>query len=1053
MTRLNLEEVTQAIVEAAKRSRSHDGLRIRVEPVLSGYLEDIGVTYDPQYECYVGPSGIADVMYGRIITEYKKPHTLDTASSVTRAIDQACDYMEDVAARAHEDPAQYVGIVLDGFQIAFVRQRDGDWFATGPQDVSVATVRRLLEYFRGLSRKPLTPDLLVRDFGPESPVTYLVIAALWDSSAHLSDRGQLFFEEWSRRFSQVAGYEVRQVGDLEKLARDSGVTMGDDVARFLFVLHTYYALLIKLVTAEVLLLSREGPEASFIESVLEKTGPDLRADLLYLEDGAMFRDLEIVNFLEGDFFSWYLDSWDDALETAIRELLHQIAVYEPATAALEPDLVRDLLKQLYQKLVPRSLRHDLGEFYTPDWIANLILDELGYQGSLGERVIDPSCGSGTFVILAIKRAKEWGSVHGIPSADLLDIITENIVGFDLNPLAVIAARANYLFAIVDLLERGQAGPVEIPIFLCDSIFTPEAKEKEYGIVYEYEVKTSHGDITLEIPAFVVEAGHLGTVMTEIEEGVRYENSVEELLENLRAAYPFSNKQMDALAPFMANILDQIADLERKGWNRIWCRIIKNSYATATVGEFDYVVGNPSWVRWSRLPPTYAETVKDFCGRYNLFSSDRWVGGIENDISEVLTYSAADKWLKRGGWIGYVITQTVFKSESAEGFRNFTLPDGTTIGIRVVHDMVQLKPFEGANNRTSIFLGRKSAETEYPVPYIKWTRKRGRRLHQLMTKEEVFEATERTELCAQPVYHPGGPWLTVTREEMPEVKQIIGNSDYRARKGVTSDLNGVYWLAITDVREGGVLMARNLHDVGRHTVRPFRGFLGAELVFPLARGRDIEPFQWNPSEVYIIVPQDGMRGYPESLMRQRYRRAYRYLHRYRNQLLARSSYRRYHARAGAPFYSLWNVGPYSFAPFKVVWREIQKRFYSAVIGSQEDRWLGRKVVIPDHKLYFVPCDSEEEAHYLCAVLNAPIVGLAVQGYAVQTQVGTHVFEYIRIPGYDSSNAKHGELTAHSKQLRDMPSSERSARLADRDFLDNLDDLVIEVIAQGSRSGGE
>ena len=44
----------------------------------------------------------------------------------------------------------------------------------------------------------------------------------------------------------------------------------------------------------------------------------------------------------------------------------------------EPELTRDLLKQLYQYLVPRHLRHDLGEYYTPDWLA--------------QRVLDPACG-------------------------------------------------------------------------------------------------------------------------------------------------------------------------------------------------------------------------------------------------------------------------------------------------------------------------------------------------------------------------------------------------------------------------------------------------------------------------------------------------------------------------------------------------------------------------------------------------------------------------------------------------------------------------------------
>src|SRR5437660_958833 len=50
----------------------------------------------------------------------------------------------------------------------------------------------------------------------------------------------------------------------------------------------------------------------------------------------------------------------------------------------------------------------------------------------------------------------------------------NVIGFDLNPLAVMAARTNYLIAIRDLI--GHSNKVEIPIYLCDSIMTPS----EYG---------------------------------------------------------------------------------------------------------------------------------------------------------------------------------------------------------------------------------------------------------------------------------------------------------------------------------------------------------------------------------------------------------------------------------------------------------------------------------------------------------------------------------------------------------------------------------------------
>ena len=66
----------------------------------------------------------------------------------------------------------------------------------------------------------------------------------------------------------------------------------------------------------------------------------------------------------------------------------------------------DLLKQLYQDLVDPETRHELGEFYTPDWLAELTLEEIGYQP--GQSLMDPSCGAGTFLFLAIRRLAAQG---------------------------------------------------------------------------------------------------------------------------------------------------------------------------------------------------------------------------------------------------------------------------------------------------------------------------------------------------------------------------------------------------------------------------------------------------------------------------------------------------------------------------------------------------------------------------------------------------------------------------------------------------------------------
>jgi type I restriction-modification system DNA methylase subunit len=168
----------------------------------------------------------------------------------------------------------------------------------------------------------------------------------------------------------------------------------------------------------------------------------------------------------------------------MRALLRAFDDFDASTLSVDPGESRDLLKQLYQNLFPKSVRHDLGEYYTPDWLAEHTLDRLGYDGDPDRRLLDPACGSGTFLVMAINRVRNWFDEHryecGYREDVLAQKIVSNIIGFDLNPLAVMAARTNYLLAIGDLFPY--MGSVELPVYLCDSVMTPA----EYGPLFAGE---------------------------------------------------------------------------------------------------------------------------------------------------------------------------------------------------------------------------------------------------------------------------------------------------------------------------------------------------------------------------------------------------------------------------------------------------------------------------------------------------------------------------------------------------------------------------------------
>ena len=387
-------------------------------------------------------------------------------------------------------------------------------------------------------------------------------------------------------------------------------------------------------------------------------------------------------------------------------------------------------------------------------------------------------------------------------------------------------------------------------------------------------------------------------------------------------------------------------------------------ALDATGEARFVVGNPPWVRWSALPPAYAARVKAL----GAVGRDRWVGGIEPDVATVITQHAVRSLLAPGGTLAFVITGTVFANESSEHFRRF---EGAK--VLLVEDYAAVRPFAEATHATLLVL-RKGEPTTYPVPY---------RVHR---RDGVAE------LLAAPV--PGtdaGPWLKGTAQQHATWRRIFGRGTYRARKGVTTDLNGAFFVR-AEGNGGETVRITNDPALGRKDLPQVTAEVEAEHVFPLLRGRDL---QTGPS-LHVLVPQRGMHGDPGLATTAPL--TYAYLERFRPSLERRSSLRRY--QPGKPYWSLWNVGPYTFSPHKVVWREMSGRFEAAYVGPE--------VVVCDHKLYFVPCDSENEGRYLANVLNAPTVTEAVSAYASQLSLGASVVEYLAIPRYDAANARHREI---------------------------------------------
>jgi len=1039
---INLDDVASQIRRAASDSISEEDLRIRVESIFKGsVLEPLGIPwgryeYSPKkYSTLI--SGVRiDALHAHVVVEYEKPQSFEQKRNYEHAIQQVKDGIVRHAQGVTDRLPRYFGVALDGFKVGFVRyrQRLKDFeVSREPLDINRNTVARLVEAVVGLKRKALDAEDLLIDFGPNSEISKKVIKVFYDKlNGRVTGRTAILFSDWKRVFSQVCAYAPEKLKGLEE---QYGFQKGRaDVERLLFSLHSYFALLMKLLAAEVgsLYWPIMGSYLKALEDAYYEGSDRLKDQLREMEEGGLFAKLGISNFLEGDYFAWYLDEWDTTLADSIASVVKKLSDYDPSTAELEPDKIKDLFKRLYQNLVPRKIRHDLGEYYTPDWLAELVLNEVGYTidnfnklregkndalAPLELRILDPACGSGTFLVLAIKRLREYIDEHWIDKGSALRRISRNVVGFDLNPLAVMASRANYLISIGDMLREKGAEQVEIPIYLADSILI-ERKTTVLG-TSTYSLRTMAGEF--RIPIGVVDRGVLAKALGVMEECVKLNYTANEFIGRLQRDVKVKEDEELSLKELHASILK----LEREGKNRIWLRVLKNSFAPFLVGKFDLITGNPPWVNWHTLPDDYRHITSALWGKFGLVSHTG-AGQFKKDLAMLFTVVSFNRFLVESGKLAFLVPFTVFKTLAGAGFRKYLAHKASVL---VVHELVSLNPFEGAVNRPSLLVLEKGKKTIFPVKCLSWDSMTGRTVDFGASLSDILTITKRTAGLLEPIKgkkKPGSSWSFAPGGALAAIRKMSGKSYYRAYMGSnTRGANGVFWvLPIQDL--GDDLLVENLASIGKMKYRSVTMSVEKRLLYPLLRGRDIQRWVARKSNYMILVPNNHNRQtITERFLKMDYPKAYAYFMAFRDELSSRKLY-------GKPlphtmeFYTLFQISSGIFAPYKVTWKYIAgkitgKAQFSATVASEHtDQLLGLAPFVPDTNVPYVPLNSRQEAHFVCAVINSSLARLLVASYISDIGISAHVLGHLKIPRFDPKNELHAQLSTLSEKAHQLAS---------------------------------
>ena len=396
----SLEIISEKIVSETdnlmRKATTEEDLKINFEAILQKYLQVLDIELSPRYEKSIYNIGKrSDALHGHLIIEYEKPNSFKSKVAINHAFDQLVGYISGEASGQQEKiflfNPKYVGVGFDGSQIFFVHYigdkekpkpilDSSDFALKGPYTFDKNSAITLITYFRSLKKFSLTPETLARTFGPDGTVAPKMINSLLEAKTNWGDtRVDVFYNEWKRLFGIVYGEQFlnHSVEDIKSLIKTYNVSAETEFQELLFCLHTYFALLMKLISVEILELKESLIISSLAEKLTHCTKEQLFQFIEEIENGGIYQKRGISNFLEGDFFKWYLNAFNSPkLQDSIKEMVRALSNFEPATSIINPEATKDLLKKLYQYLVPQVVRHNLGEYYTPDWLAELIIEEM-----------------------------------------------------------------------------------------------------------------------------------------------------------------------------------------------------------------------------------------------------------------------------------------------------------------------------------------------------------------------------------------------------------------------------------------------------------------------------------------------------------------------------------------------------------------------------------------------------------------------------------------------------------------------------------------------------
>ena len=1009
------------------------------------YFEPLGFEYNPIKDKAIAKhvARRPDTAIASLIIEFKQPSTLMTDSYKDKAVAQISNYLEEIGKKTESKMLE--GYVTDGTQGCFITYVDGKIIRESFLTLDENTLDRIVQNILSLNLRAFNAENLVESFcnPPDNDgVAFELVDELYNILKNrIHPKTQMLFIEWKELFNLAHDDISKQQAiidrkkSLETLLK-TDLTDRDDEYLALFALQTAYAIIIKIIAYKLISQIRFDRSLISFEKSLYMDAESLRIQFGRIENGAIFREYHVTNLLEGDFFSWYCSEkqWTDSLAEIVKHIFEILCRYSEKAVLNNTRKSQDFFKLLYETMVPAAVRHSLGEYYTRKWLAQNVVDEAIKLSKVEEwKGLDPWCGSGTFLNVMIDRVLYEEREKS--NEEKLEDVLQRVKGIDLNPIAVLTARVNYFINISHLICDNR--PIDIPVYLGDSSYVPKTIEYDNVQCLDYVISTTKDPIEVTLPKSVVnDTSKFAQEMIVVESQVKNQNedAVADIFKALVSEEDLTPKVCMKIVQLARNLIG----LEKKNWNGIWARILSNYLATANLGKFDIIVGNPPWVDWKSLPSGYRDRIKSLCISRKLFSGDRLTGGINLNICALIANVAADNWLSEKGILGFLMPEPLVFQQSYEGFRNFYLDDGSRMYFCKFTNWTKSgNPFKPVTQKfLSFFLSREfvdyteGVETDW---YIKKPRKNIDGLEELEL-EEYFEHESKLLACC----HENKNFFSSvdTKELLHEFVKVGGTSDYIGREGIEFYPQELMVFKLSDLKgTDNCTCLRNIQNKkSKYRVPQFDVLLETEFLHPMIKGKDITPFHVEWDEYIVPFPYEKENPRVPITIKKLSKKAPKLANYYmvnKKLILEQTGYNeRIIGRENAEFYALARVGEYSYAQNYVVFRDNTK-WAAAVISNVNTLWGGMKRPLFQNHAVSICEDTNgnyitlDEAYYICGIMNTEIV----YKYMMQSSDSRSfpIRPRIYIPKYDEHNKIHRGIVRLSKEAHEVYSDSKRIRI--------------------------